>query len=203
MLGEPVAIPKLLRAKKIAADRVAAKCKSLTSLVESDLSGEQLTFWNERWVREVIAMSDRLERSRWLFYPVRSVVVASGVVVPALVGLNLSGTGGHVIQIVTLVLSITSGLCLGLLETLSIRQRFRLNRAFFDPLYREGLLFATRSGKYAGFSSRPLSMPTFVVAVENWIEKYEAGYNEEILMPGDESASTQVGSPESSGSGPK
>jgi hypothetical protein len=51
-------------------------------------------FWTARWETYVLLAARRVSSNRKQFYRLRAVDVISSVIVPSLVGLNLSGTGG-------------------------------------------------------------------------------------------------------------
>lgn len=166
---------------------VESHITAYTALLNGQLTPHQLGYWENRWAHEVRTMRRRLNSNRNRFYALRGISVVAGVIVPALVGVNLSGSGGIALEWVTLVFSIIGGGTIALAEALQISQRYRVNRAIFPYLYREGLMFATLSGPYQHFSDHKAAVVKFQEATEHWVDKYEKLYSEDILAPHDAS----------------
>ncbi|GAA3106809.1 hypothetical protein GCM10010464_82130 [Pseudonocardia yunnanensis] len=140
-------------------------------------------YWETRWFVEVVDMRRRLEESKEWHHLLRATTISIGIFIPALVGLNLSGVGSEIVQWSTLGLSILSALSVAASELLRTGERWRINRTFFPALYREGLQFATLSGRYGEFDHHDSAYQLFVNSVESIIQTYEAEYQQQLLIP--------------------
>ncbi len=120
--------------------RVAEACDALTEQI--DLEGAEEQYWRYRWCTEVIRVQERVVANRKRFYYLRGISVVSGVIVPALVGLNLNGQAGTSARWAALVLSSIAAVSLAVSGLLRYGERWRLYRRYFSLLYAEGFRFA-------------------------------------------------------------
>jgi hypothetical protein len=140
-------------------------------------------YWNTRWLTEVVGMRSRLVYSKDSYHLFRAVTIGIGIIVPALISLNLSGLGGQVVQWATLGLSVFSALCVAALELVRWGERWRINRTFQPLLFREGVQFATLSGRYRRYVDHDSAFQVFVNSVEAIIESYEVEYQQQLIAP--------------------
>jgi hypothetical protein len=160
-------------------NRTMDQCRALTEVVK--LGEHQLPYWQERWVKEVIEMQRRLQSNKHRYYTLRTIGLAAGVIVPALVGSNLSGAGNMAVRLTTLILSIVAAISIALSELLRAGERWRINRKYLAIIYGEGVQFATLTGAYDANESHNSAIPHFSVIVEQLIQAYEAEYQQEVL----------------------
>jgi hypothetical protein len=72
-----------------------AQLKQMRTAVEPFVTdGGRRAYWTARWEAYVLLAARRVISNREQFYQLRLLAVSSSVIVPSLVGLNLSGTGG-------------------------------------------------------------------------------------------------------------
>ena len=162
-------------------DVVRQDCEKLSKQVR--LSDAHLVYWDSRWLTRVLGMQSNADGSKDRYYILRAVNLFSGILIPALVSLNLSGFGGQAVKWTTLALSVVAGLSVATSELLRPGERWRLNRTYQPLLYREGLYFATLAGKYRQASDHEAVFAEFVQSVEQILQDFEAGYHQQILQP--------------------
>lgn len=78
-----------------------AQFDSFRRTVEAKLQPAQQDYWNNVWAPAVDGAFRKLNQNRKWFYSWQGTSTAAAVIVPALVGLNLSGTGGIMVRWVT------------------------------------------------------------------------------------------------------
>jgi hypothetical protein len=128
-------------------------------------------------------MKSRQIYSKESYHLLRAISIGVGIIVPALISLNLSGLGGQVLQWTTLGLSVASALCVAALELVRWGERWRINRSFLPLLFREGVQFSTLSGRYKRYSDHDAGYQLFVTSVEALLELYEAEYQHQLIAP--------------------
>src|ERR687886_2223849 len=71
-----------------------------------DLSDLQRHFLRSRWLDQVLWMEGRADRARDWYYRLRLTTIIGGVIIPALVSLNIGGAIVWVIYLITFGLSL-------------------------------------------------------------------------------------------------
>ena len=138
------------------------------------LDPAQEAFWTSRWETYLDLAATRVESNREWFYRLRAVAVISSVIVPSLVGLNLSGTGGEWVRWITFVLSLVAALSTATLTLFRFGDRWFLYRDLQNDLLVCGWAYveAIRRGDQ--------TWHTFVAATNTAIHKYNGSYETEL-----------------------
>lgn len=152
-------------------DQIVAMRSALADVLET---GSRQAYWTGRWTTYVYLASCRVERSRRRFYAFRVVATLSAVIVPALVGLNLSGAGGTAVRWCTFSLSLVAAVCTAVLGLFRFGDRWNLYRDLQTELLAAGwtLVSAPSQSKY---------WPGFMQATENAIAKYNGAYDNDLI----------------------
>lgn len=182
---------RLWTSTSTAEKEIGDRCNALSKIVQLDES--QQLYWQTRWVDEIIAMYQRLVLNRRNYQMLRGISMIAGVVIPALVGLNLANTNGIIVRWITLVLSVIAGISIATSELLRPGERWQLNHTYFTPLYREGIQFATLTGSYHAYESHDSAMPKFSAAIEQLLQAYAAEYQQTALRLNQVSDDTNKG----------
>lgn len=133
-------------------------------------------YWKARWETYVVLAAGRANSNRGQFYWLRSLAVGSSVVVPSLVGLNLSGTGGVAVRWVTFGLSLVAALSTAALALFRFGDRWFLYRRLQDDLLRVGWALI---GKSPGSADE--AWPAFVASTEAAVASYVGAYETDVI----------------------
>ena len=135
----------------------------------------QDAFWTGRWETYLLLAARRVYSNRTQFYRLRAIAVISSVIVPSLVGLNLSGTGGVWVRWTTFALSLVAAVSAATLALFRFGDRWFLYRDLQNELLQCGWSFAEDSGPDAA-----TAWSAFVNATNAAIEKYNGTYEAEL-----------------------
>jgi hypothetical protein len=129
-------------------DRLRAEIDRLVEALELPELNKQ--FLRARWLEQVFWMEGKARGAvRW-YYTLRLTTIVGGVIVPALVSLNLSGGAMPVIHTVTFLVSLLVALSAAVEEFFHYGERWRHYRRTAELLKSEGWQFFQLSGVYAG-----------------------------------------------------
>jgi hypothetical protein len=136
----------------------------------------RLAYWSVRWEAHVVFAAGRVTSNRKPFYMLRLVAISSSVIVPSLVGLNLSGTGGVWVRWLTFGLSLVAALSTAVLALFRFGDRWFLYRSLQDDLLVAGWELI---GKAPSPESEAWSV--FVASTEAAIARYTGAYESEVI----------------------
>lgn len=136
----------------------------------------RLAYWSVRWEAYVVFAARRVISNRKQFYILRLVAVSSSVIVPSLVGLNLSGTGGIWVRWLTFGLSLVAALSTAVLALFRFGDRWFLYRSLQDDLLVAGWDFIGKAPSLADEA-----WPVFVASTEASIARYVGAYESEVI----------------------
>ena len=157
-----------------------AQFDSFRRTVEAKLQPAQQEYWNSVWAPAVDGAFRKLNQNREWFYSLQSVSTAAAVIVPALVGLNLSGTGGVTVRWVTFAIGLIGAVCSSFLQLFRFGARWRLNRDYFSALLLRGRNYVT---SLALTQEQPTQKAwnEFRSGVDAIIANYDRTYDAEII----------------------
>lgn len=153
----------------------------LEQLVKPHLSSGQFGYWSNVWKAAVQAAAKKMSDNRHWFYRLQGVSSAAAVIIPALVGLNLSGTGGVAVRWITFVVGLVGALAAAALQLFRSGSRWRMNRHYYSDLIRTGRNFGMDIAA-AGGAERDKWM-IFQNEVADIIESYNSVYDSEVISP--------------------
>jgi hypothetical protein len=133
------------------------------------------------WEIEVIRAALRVESNRKQFYGFRLTAIVSAIIVPSLVGLNLSGTGGTAVRWLTFSLSLVTALSTAILTLFRFGDRWLMYRALSNELVNAG--WAIVNSPHTDLD-KPWS--TFTATTNAAISKYNAEYATAEPKPGNQ-----------------
>jgi hypothetical protein len=137
---------------------------------------ERAAFWTARWEHYVLFSALRVNSNRKQFYVLRGVAVISSVIVPSLVGLNLSGTGGTLVRWLTFALSLVAAISAAGLALFRYGDRWLLYRDLKNDLLGCGwALVAQARGDFQ------VAWKAFVATTDVAIEKYNGTYEADLI----------------------
>lgn len=139
-------------------------------------SDARAAYWSQVWELEIIRAAGRVESNRKLFYRFRLTAITSSIIVPSLVGLNLSGTGGTAVRWLTFSLSLVAALSTAILALFRFGDRWLMYRTLTNELIEAG--WAMVNSPHTDLN-KPWS--TFTTATKTAISRYNAEYATEII----------------------
>jgi hypothetical protein len=122
-------------------------------------------FLRARWLELVLWMDGKAQESVWWYRRLRLATIIGGVIVPALVSLNVGSDIQPLIQTVTFIVSLMVALSAAVEEFFRYGERWRHYRRMTESLKSEGWQFLQLSGAYAD-RTHVQAYPTFAARVE-------------------------------------
>jgi Protein of unknown function (DUF4231) len=153
----------------------------LEQIIEPHLRPEQFKYWSNVWMPAVRVAAGKMYSNRRWFYGFQGVSSASAVIIPALVGLNLSGTGGVTVRWISFVVGLIGALATAALQLFRSGSRWRMNRHYYSDLIKIGRDFSmgiAASGHCGGAEWK-----AFQKEVGDVIERYNTVYDSEVISP--------------------
>jgi len=146
------------------------------------LPAAEREFLEARWLGQVNWMEAAAARARRPYYILRLTTVVGAVVVPALVGLQVSGGFGVALKWITFGLSLLVATSAAVEEFLRFGERWRHYRDTAEHLKREGWLYLQLGGRYRRFNGdHAAAYPTFASRVEAILQAEVKGYFEDVV----------------------
>jgi hypothetical protein len=136
--------------------------KLIASLDLPELNKE---FMRARWLELVIWMDGKAKESVWWYRRLRLATIIGGVIVPALVSLNVGSDMQGLVQTLTFIVSLVVALSAAVEEFFRYGERWRHYRQMTESLKSEGWQFLQLSGAYAN-QSHVTAYPAFAARVE-------------------------------------
>lgn len=141
--------------------------EQLLQLIDTlDVDKLQKKFLQSRWLDQLLWMEKASTKNQRKYYLLRLACIIGGVIIPALVGLKLSGGWDIFIRIITVVLSLIVAVSAAVEEFFHFGERWRHYRRSVGQLKAEGWLFFQLSGPYESHSSHKEAYPIFAGRVE-------------------------------------
>lgn len=139
-------------------------------------------FLESRWLGQVEWMEAAAARSRRPYYALRLTTVVGAVVIPALVGLQLTGDFDLALRWTTFGLSLLVATSAAVEEFFSFGERWRHYRHTAEQLKREGWLFLQLTGRYRRFKGdHEAAYPAFSARVETILQTEVEGYFADVV----------------------
>jgi len=140
-----------------------AEMDQLISAIELPELNKQ--FLRARWLELIIWMDGKAQESVWWYRRLRLATIIGGVIVPALVSLNVGSDMQGLIQALTFIVSLVVALSAAVEEFFRYGERWRHYRRMTESLKSEGWQFLQLSGTYAN-QTHAQAYPTFASRVE-------------------------------------
>lgn len=160
---------------------LSAQLDYLDQLVKPHLSTGQFGYWSNVWKAAVRSAANKNSSNRTWFYRFQAVSSASAVIIPALVGLNLSGTGGVAVRWLTFAVGLIGALAAAALQLFRSGSRWRMNRHYYSDLIRIGREFGLDVEKSG--SCDDARWGKFQKEISDIIEHYNSTYDSEVISP--------------------
>ncbi|MEL6494314.1 MAG: DUF4231 domain-containing protein [Cyanobacteria bacterium J06623_7] len=173
-LVTPAAEPKNYR------DRVKQEMNSLIEKIE--LSDLQRQFMKSRWLSQMLWLESRAQQNRNRYYLLRLLTIIGGVIVPALVSLNINAHNVQAIMgWIAFALSQVVAISAAVEEFFHYGERYRHYRNTAELMKIEGWQFFQLGGAYRNSLSHAEAYVDFAERVENIMQRDVKGYLSEVV----------------------
>ena len=161
-------------------DQVKQEMNSLIEQIE--LSDLQRQFMKSRWLSQMLWLEGRAQQNRNRYYLLRLLTIIGGVIVPALVSLNINGNDVQaVIGWIAFGLSQIVAISAAVEEFFHYGERYRHYRNTAELMKIEGWQFFQLSGPYLNHQSHTEVYADFAQRVENIMQRDVEGYLSEVV----------------------
>ena len=162
--------------------------EEICSLIDRiELSDLQKQFMKSRWLDQLMWLEGRAEKSKKQYYRLRLVTIIGGVIVPALVSLNIDGSNGQnniqqILGWIAFGLSQAVAISAAVEEFFHYGDRYRNYRNTAETMKIEGWQFFQLSGPYRNAQSHAEVYSDFAQRVENILQRDVEGYLTEVVQ---------------------
>ena len=154
-----------------------------------DLQTTEKHFLRLRWLDQVVWMEGAANAARNRYYFLRLTTVVGGVIVPALISLNLKGHAATARSWVTIVLSLVVALSAAVEEFFHYGERWRHYRRTAELLKEEGWEFFQSSGPYRPYrKDHERAYAVFADRIENLLKADVDAYIKQVVQDKSEEA---------------
>ena len=161
-------------------DRVKQEMSSLIEKIE--LSDLQRQFMKSRWLSQMLWLEGRAQQNRNRYYLLRLLTIIGGVIVPALVSLNINANSVQAIMgWIAFGLSQIVAISAAVEEFFHYGERYRHYRNTAELMKIEGWQFFQLSGAYRNSQSHTDAYVDFAERVENIMQRDVEGYLSEVI----------------------
>jgi hypothetical protein len=130
----------------------------------------QQEFLRNRWLDQVRWAEGKSGRAQWWYRRLRLTTIIGGVIIPALVGLNVAGPASQSIRWAVFGLGLVVALAAAIEGFFNYSDRWPHYRRLAELLKSEGWQFFQLSGPYAGAADHAAAYPQFSARVEEIIQ---------------------------------
>ncbi len=158
--------------------------EEICSLIEQiELSDLQQQFMKSRWLSQVLWLESRAQQNRNQYYLLRLITIIGGVIVPALVSLNINADNvQEVIGWIAFGLSQAVAISAAVEEFFHYGDRYRHYRNTAEAMKIEGWQFFQLSGPYRNAQSHAEVYADFAQRVESIMQRDVEGYLGEVVQ---------------------
>jgi hypothetical protein len=152
---------------------------------ELDLGERQKRYLRSRWLDQIVWLEKKAGQSQRLHYMLRVVAIVGGVVVPALVSLNVrEGDVASAIAWTTFAVSLVVAIAVAVEGFFRYGERWRHYRRTVELMKSQGWQFYELAGVYADFRTPSSAFRTFATTVEALIAEDVNTYVSRVVRDG-------------------
>ena len=169
------------------------KAQFLPLVDQLDLEPLQKEFLRRRWLDQVGWLENRAASCQRWHHRLRLITIVGGVIIPALVGLNVSGDVSERIRWTAFGLGLLVALAAAIEGFFHFSDRWPHYRRTAELLKSEGWQFLQLSGLYAGAGNHTGAYPLFAAQVEALIQRDVDVYFTAVVAEPNQRGGTQKG----------
>jgi hypothetical protein len=157
-----------------------------------EINDQQKHFMRSRWLDQVLWMEGKSDSAQKNYNLLRITAIVGGIIVPALVSLNISNGGiVSIISVLTFVISLTVAISVAVEEFFHYGERWRHYRSYVERLKIGGWEFFQLSGEYKDFKKHAEAYTVFAAKVEDILRHELDVYITEVVREKKEEAKKQ------------
>jgi hypothetical protein len=165
--------------KQTYADMLAEEFGSLIETL--DIDDVHKRFLQSRWLDQVIWMEGKTDGARRWYYTLRLTTIIGGVIIPALVSLNIGGQAAAWMRWSVFVISLLVAISTAVEEFFRYGDRWRHYRQTVEALKSEGWQFLQLAGVYRRYKSHKQAYSRFATRVEEISQQDVQAYVSEVV----------------------
>jgi hypothetical protein len=151
-------------------------------LDDFDLDERQRLFVRSRWLGQMAWFDSKAKLAQRRYYALRLVAIVGGLIVPALVSLDIhNNTTASTIAWTTFALSLVVGIAVSVDGFFNYGGRWRQYRRTSELLKGQGWQYFELIGIYSGYPSHRAAFPRFAAAVEALIAEDVEAYLSKVV----------------------
>jgi hypothetical protein len=177
--GQPLhgARPEPALATAPAADYTAWMREDYGGLIDQlELTAFQRQVLRSRWLDQMLWADRAAGRAQRKHYALRVVAIVGGVLIPALVGVSVSGTVGDAARVAAWITGVLVAIAVAADAFFRYGERWRHYRRVAEGLKAEGWLFLELAGPYARYQTHADAVRRFGVKVEGLLAEDVGAY---------------------------
>jgi hypothetical protein len=133
-------------------------------------------YWSE-WRYHVIDAAWAMEKDKLAYYSLKTVALISSIIVPSLVGLDLSGTGGGVVRWLTFAFGLVTAITTGMLTLYRVSDRWLMYRKLRQNLMTIGWTLVESSD-----TDSQTAWKSFTTATDKTMDDYNDTYEHAVIQ---------------------
>ena len=150
-----------------------------------ELGDRQRHYMRSRWLEQIVWLEGKAKKSQRWYYSLRLVAIVGGLIVPALVSLNVhEGEFRNTIVWTTFVVSLVVAIAVAVEGFFHYGDRWRHYRRTVELLKSQGWQLYELSGAYASFRTHGSAFRSFAATVEALIAEDVDTYVSRVMREG-------------------
>jgi hypothetical protein len=160
--------------------------KELGDLIAGlELGDRQRHYMSSRWLEQIVWLEGKAKKSQRWYYGLRLVAIVGGIVVPALVSLNINeGDIRSAVVWTTFAVSLLVAIAVAVEGFFHYGDRWRHYRRTAETMKSLGWQFYELAGPYAAFATHGDAFPTFAATVEGLFREDVEAYVNRVTREG-------------------
>jgi hypothetical protein len=165
---------------------------------EFELDEPQKRYLRSRWLDQLVWLEGKAKTTQQRYYVLRLLAIVGGLVVPALVSLNVGGDLSPAIHWVTFSLSLIVASAIAVEGFFHHGERWRHFRRISEQMKGQGWQFYELAGPYEGYRSHGAAFKAFAAAVEGLLAEEVDVYIRQVVREQAPASGEQAGPTRSS-----
>jgi hypothetical protein len=183
VLGGPAAAPAPAAP---ASDRRSSMRDEYDGIIDQllGLSAFERQVLRSRWLDQLVWSDRAAGKAQRRHYALRVVAIIGGVLIPALVGVSVSGSVGDAARVAAWIVGVLVAMSVGIDAFFRYGERWRHYRRMAEGLKAEGWLFFELAGPYARYRTHAAAVRRFCVKVEGLLAEDVGQYLTTVMREG-------------------
>jgi hypothetical protein len=150
-----------------------------------ELGDRQRHYMRSRWLEQIVWLEGKAKKSQRWYYSLRLMAIVGGLIVPALVSLNVNeGEFRKAVVWTTFVVSLVVAIAVAVEGFFHYGDRWRHYRRTAETMKSQGWQFYELAGPYSAFPTHAVGFPTFAATVEALFQEDVDTYVNRVMREG-------------------